>query len=208
MISFKYKNIPVEIRTGFFIVITFMLLACDNETVIISLCSSVLHECGHLAAIVILSEKPEKIVFSASGMRIDRRRNAFISFSKEIIVAASGVFVNFIISLFSYAVYSFSKIGFFSSAFAVNLIIGAFNILPLESLDGAVCLKHYLCLRTGEEKAETVTNLVSVIVSVILIIFFAFTVYFRKVNLSFAVVIIYLMILMINRILELKKSVI
>lgn len=208
MISFKYKHIPVEIRAGFFIVITFMLLVCDNETVMTSLCSSVLHECGHLAAIVILSENPEKIVFSASGMRIDRKRNASLSFSKEIIIAASGVLVNFLISFFSYTAYLIGKSNFLFSVFAVNMIIGAFNILPLESLDGAVCLKYYLCRRTNEEKAETVMNIISVTVSVALIVFFAFTVYFRKVNLSFAVVIIYLMILMINRILELKKSVI
>lgn len=206
MISFKYKNIPVEIRTGFFIIITFMLLISENETVIISLLSSVFHECGHLLAIVFSKEKPKRIVFSASGMRIDRYPNSFLSFSKEIVIALSGVFVNFLISFMSYIAFCFSGSDFFFKVFGVNLVIGIFNILPLEELDGAVCLNFFLLRRIGEEKAKVTVDTVSVIFGIVLISFFSVTVYFKKVNLSFAVVIIYLLILMLNRILELKKT--
>lgn len=206
MIKFRIKNIPVEIRTGFFIVITFMLIFCDNETVLISLFSSVFHECGHLLAIIISGEKFEKAVFSASGMRIDRFPNAGLSFSKEIFIAISGVLVNFTLAFLSYAFYFLSGVEVFFSVFSVNTVIGVFNIFPLSSLDGAVCLEFFLCRRIGEEKAKKILNLISVTVGAVLILFFSLTVFFRKVNLSLAVVIIYLLILMMNRILELKKN--
>ncbi len=208
MLIFEIKNTAVEIRAGFFLIVTFMLLTCDSKTVTVSLFSSLIHESGHLAAMMFFAERAEKIVFSASGMRIDRKNGSFLSFSEEIIISASGVMMNFVICAAAYTVFfltGFSLAGFIG---AVNAVIGAFNLLPFEELDGGNILRFTLCRRLGQEQAEKVMNIVSVSAGIMLLIFFSLTVYLKKANLSLAFVILYLIILLINRILELKKSVI
>ena len=206
MLRLEIKNTIIEIRASFFLVITFMLLICDNVIVLISLFSSLIHECGHLISMIALKENPQRLLFSASGLRIDRKCRPCLSFSGEIIIAMSGVGVNLIISLCAYLIYIFSHKELFLAVCAVNLVIASFNLLPVESLDGARGLWFILCRRTPEESAQEIITDVSIVTTVLLIIFFCVTVYLRMANPSLVVVIIYLVILLINRIFQLKKS--
>ena len=206
MLRLEIKNTIIEIRASFFLVITFMLLICDNVIVLISLFSSLIHECGHLISMIALKENPQRLLFSASGLRIDRKCRPCLSFSKEIIIALSGVGVNLIISLCAYLIYIFSHKELFLAVCAVNLVIASFNLLPVESLDGARGLWFILCRRIPEESAQEIITDVSIVTTVLLIIFFCVTVYLRMANPSLVVVIIYLVILLINRIFQLKKS--
>ena len=206
MLRLEIKNTVIEIRASFFLVITFMLLICDNVIVLISLFSSLIHECGHLISMIALKENPQRLLFSASGLRIDRKCRPCLSFSGEIIIALSGVGVNLIISLCAYLIYFFSHKELFLAVCAVNLVIASFNLLPVESLDGARGLWFILCRRIPEESAQEIITDVSIVTTVLLIIFFCVTVYLRLANPSLVVVIIYLVILLINRIFQLKKS--
>lgn len=206
MLKVEIKGVVIEIRTDFFLVVTFMLLMCESATVLISLFSSLFHECGHLAALIIKKEKPLRLVFSASGLRIDRRRGSFLSFGDEIFVALSGVCVNFFAASVSYAVYALIGSRLFFSVFCVNIAIAVFNLLPIESLDGAVGLHFFLCRCMPDEKVKRILNIVSVVTGVFLAVFFAVSFFSGNANPSLMIVIIYLIILLINRILELKKD--
>ena len=206
MLRLEIKNTVIEIRASFFLVITFMLLICDNAVVLISLFSSLIHECGHLIAMIACKESPQRLLFSASGLRIDRKCRSGLSFAREIIIALSGVWGHLIISLCAYLIYIFSHTECSLAVCAVNLVIALFNLLPIESLDGARGLWFILCRRIPEESAQEIITDVSIVTTVLLIIFFGVTVYLGMANPSLVVVIIYLVILLINRIFQLKKS--
>lgn len=206
MSGFETEKFPLEIRTDFFLVITFMLLICDSRTVLISLFSSLFHECGHLVSMLLFHQKIDRVLFSASGMRIDRRECSRLTLKAETVTALSGVFVNFCLAFVSYMIFLAAKSEFFLSVTAVNLVIGVFNLLPVESLDGGNVLRCILISRIPVEKAESTLTDVSITVVIMLIIFFAVTVFTKTVNPSLTVVLIYLVFLLINRILELKKS--
>lgn len=208
MLRLKIKGMPVEIGAGFFIVITFMLLVCDNETVLISVFSSLLHECGHIISMLVCGERVRLLRISASGLCIERKINSALSFSREIIISLSGVCVNFLLSLFSYIIYLLSGGEFLRSVIYVNLAIALFNLLPAGQLDGARGLSFILRRRIPESTADRITDTLSLVTTVILIAFSLVAFYFRAANPSLAVVTIYLSIILINRILELKKSVI
>lgn len=197
----------VEIRAGFFLVIAFMLLISGSRMVLISLFSSLLHECGHLLALLFCSGKAERIVFSASGMRIDRGLSCEMSFRSEIIISLSGPAVNLLISFVSLMVYYFKGAAAAFDIFAVNAIIALFNLLPVESLDGAGALRFILLRRIPENRTEKIVSDVSLVTGTLLVFFFTLTVFLKKANPSLAVVIIYLLILLINRILQLKKRI-
>lgn len=198
----------VEIRAGFFIVIAFMLLIGDNTAVLISLFSSFLHESGHILTLFLCGGKIEKLVLSSSGMRIDRDFSRLLCFSSEMMIAFSGAAVNLFISLSAFVAFRLSGHELCFKIFGINMVIGLFNLLPLQSLDGARGLEFILLRRIPQERVERVLLIVSVTTAVFLLILFSLTVIFRAINPSFVVVIIYLLILLINRILQLKKSVI
>lgn len=206
MLRLEIKDTVIEIRAGFFLVVTLMLMFCDSVTVIVSLVSSLLHELGHIAAMLLCKEKIERLVFYAPGLRIDRKTRPHLSFSSEIIIALSGVTVNFALALCAYITYLFFRSDFYLCVCAVNLVIAVFNLLPVESLDGARGLEFILLRRIPENSARKIMNEVSLVTTILLIIFFSLTVYLRLVNPSFTFTIIYLLILLINRILQLKKS--
>lgn len=202
------KGTIVEIRAGFFIIIAFMLIIGDNSTVLISLFSSFLHESGHIVALILCGGKIDKLVLSSSGMRIDRDCSRLLCFSSEMLIAFSGVAVNMFSALCALIVLRLSGHDLWFNVFGINMVIGIFNLLPLQSLDGARGLEFILLRRIPQERVERVLLIVSVTTAVLIMVFFLLTIIFRAINPSFVIVVIYLLILLINRILQLKKSVI
>ena len=208
MLTFESEHTEIQLRTDFFITVTLMLIFCENETVIFSLFSSLLHESGHLASMYLLKVKPEKIIFSATGLKIERRAVNISSFKNEIIIALSGVFVNFILSFVSFVLYFLFGIHKLFLFALVNIVIGLFNLLPLESLDGANVLCFILTRRLGDEKAQKTVMTTSIFTSLFITVFIILTFCLKIVNPSLIIVLLYLIIILINKIFELKKSVI
>ena len=208
MLKVEIKNTIIEIGAGFFLVIAFMLFLCDAETVLLSLFSSFFHEAGHIAVILLCGEKLERLVFSSSGLRIDRRRSPSLSFSKEIIISLAGIIMNFIAALLSGLLYHITGDSVLFSLCLINVVIAAFNIMPIDSLDGGRALSFILSRRIPEERADRIVFYVSTATAFLLVAFFLLTVFLKKLNPSFLCVVIYLVILLINRFFELKKRVI
>ena len=52
------------------------------------------HEIGHLLAMTVLGEQPQKIVFGSFGIRIEKRPGTRLSYHKEILIYAAGPAVN------------------------------------------------------------------------------------------------------------------
>lgn len=205
--KFRHESVEtsVEIRADFFLIITVMLMTGDTGTVVNSILSSILHECGHIAAIVFLGERIKRLLFCSAGLRIDRRINPSLSFGGEILISAAGVSVNFTLCIAAYIIYKLTGQTFFLSFFAVNLAIGLFNLLPIEPLDGAKVLYFILCRRIPQQKAENIILRLSVITAAALSALCTVAFCLKASNVSLAAVTIYLIILLINRIFELKK---
>ncbi|MGN1444180.1 MAG: hypothetical protein ACI4XE_10070, partial [Acutalibacteraceae bacterium] len=92
---------------SFFAVITAMLLTCDRRIVIVSVLSSLLHECGHLALMFVFREKPECVIFGAFGIRIERQGVSALSYKRQAAVAMGGISVNFVLAAVFAVLYGF-----------------------------------------------------------------------------------------------------
>ena len=120
----------VKIRAGFpfFAVTAFFLSGELWLNYLYALIFSLLHETGHLLAMVYFGCIPDSIVFGMSGIKITKKELS-LSPIQECVTALSGPFVNLIMML----IFSFCMK---SLPFVINTGLLIFNLLPLKNLDG------------------------------------------------------------------------
>ncbi len=149
----------------------------------IYLLSALMHELGHLAAAKLLQIDISEISLDHTGVRICTD-NSLISYKKEIILAASGPAVNFMMIVLSVWGFSVSGVDLTEvcklcesflfdgkptyigcgAFFALSSILqGVLNLLPIRTYDGGRILHCTTALFLGERAADTVTDLCSVL---------------------------------------------
>ena len=178
----KYKDCKIKI--SFFFALTLALLGIFDKTnsALLCLLSALLHESGHLCALLLFRETPKEIVFTPFGIRIERKNTNNLSFLKESFCAFAGPLVNLILALIFKDTY-FSEI---------NLVIGILNLLPCEPLDGSKILENMLKTKLDFEKAVKISLIVSCI-TVFPVAILGFIVLFQsKYNFTLLFVSIYL----------------
>lgn len=189
----KLRKISIEFGFSFVLVTTLMLLFFEEKIVILSVLSSILHEFGHLFVMKLCNEKIEKVVFGAFGVRIEKYAFSGISYIKETAIALGGIAVNLILLFVSFLIYCVSDIETALVFGLINLLIALMNSMPVGSLDMGRAIKSLLLLKTDEEKAQKICEIISF---VFFILFLAFTVLycaFIRVNFSLIAVCIYLL---------------
>lgn len=152
-----------KIDFAFALTVTLMLILCEEDTVIISLLSSVLHEGGHLFFMHLYSQNVRSVTFGAFGVRIDRQLTTTLSYKKEAIIAFGGILVNFIIATIGAVYYSLWSSVFSLKFSAVNIIIALFNMIPLDTLDIGRVLRYTLLVHMDEARCDRILSFVSLV---------------------------------------------
>ena len=152
-----------KIDFTFALTVTLMLLLCSEETVIISLLSSGLHEMGHLILMFIFRQRVVSVTFGAFGVRIDRQLSQSLSYKKEAIIAFGGIMINFLIAILSYLYYYFINSDFALKLMVVNIIIGIFNMIPIEVLDMGRVIKYSLMSSQKDFQADRILGIISAV---------------------------------------------
>ena len=140
---------------------TLMLILLEEDTVIISLLSSMLHEKGHLFFMHLFYQKVQSVTFGAFGVRIDRQLTTALSYKKEAVIAFGGILVNIIIAISGATHYSLSGSIFSLKLSAVNIIIALFNMIPLDTLDMGRVLRYTLLVHMDEVRCDRILRLIS-----------------------------------------------
>lgn len=138
-----------------------------------------LHEIGHLVLFRIFGIKITRLTFYFAGMRIERNCCCLTRF-REGVILFGGCLVNFLLFLLFLSSESY-PLRLFS---AVNLIIGIFNLLPIEMLDGGQLL---LLFSDGKDRLHRIVGiLVSIIFPFIFLVLAGF--FFFTQNVGFTVI--------------------
>lgn len=120
-------NGRIEVSDSVLIIIIAALLLDTTMLTIMFLVAALIHEIGHLIAIVLCRCEILKIKLTAFGGVIKYHNNQ--SKTKDLIIAVSGPFMGFI------AAYISAKLSFFTFSGA-NLILSVVNLIPVMPLDG------------------------------------------------------------------------
>lgn len=133
--TFRIKSTAVELNFWFAAVITFLLLFAGNDSAVcFVLC--ILHEAGHLAAMLIFDSVPRKLELGYFGMKIVTG-SRLLSKKKEIITAAAGPCINIVCALLLFIMKK-------ERWAQLSLGLAVFNLLPVPMLDGGRILSEFI----------------------------------------------------------------
>ncbi len=189
--TFESGGTSYKLSFSFIAFAIIMMLTCDEKIVFISLCSSVVHECGHLFFIFAFGDKPKAVELTLFGMRIDRTETAVFSYKKEALIAVGGILFNLIFAVSCYIIYIIIKSEIFLMLAVVNVIILLINSVPVSVLDFGRVLKCILHMFFESEKSEKILNYISYLFVFIFSLFTILYCVFIGVNFSLIAVTIY-----------------
>ncbi|MBQ3150662.1 MAG: hypothetical protein IJB86_05395 [Clostridia bacterium] len=138
--------------------ITLMMIYDKSGNAVHGVCAAFFHESGHLFALLISGDIPQKISVGIYGIRIERYEKASVSYRTEAIIALSGPVFN----LTAAAIMSFFDKDM-SVPIRMNTAICLFNLLPLTPLDGGRALYYILCRLKGLDFAAKCSKVITVL---------------------------------------------
>ena len=197
-------KIKINLQIFFFIII--FLLTRQIKIYGILMIFAFIHELGHMLAGIILGLKPSSMEIMPFGLRISfdvnpynynkKIINATMLTLKKLIIACMGPITNLILVI----IYCIFDITFFGiqREFVIyaNILIGAFNLIPIYPLDGGRIAKCLIHIFVGLKQSYKYTNLISNITIILLTSISSIAILYLK-NIAILVIIIYLWILVL-----------
>lgn len=157
MFSIRAGGTLWQVKIPFFIAVAAWLTLDASGTAALCLLASFLHEGGHILVLLLLGRNPKEVTIGACGIRLvpDDRP---LGYGQQTLVLLAGPLVNVCTAALLLAC------GGMSIAVAAHLLLGLFNLLPIEALDGGQSLRCVLAMRFGDESASRAVRVVSVVV--------------------------------------------
>lgn len=163
----KIFGTNVNITFYFFAFLTLLLLTDKSGYFIPMALAVIIHEAAHLLTMRLVGCAPKEIILIPASIRIVR--GLAVKDSHEIAISLSGPLANIVFFCILYLCYLL----FFNNKlldFAIiNLLIGAFNLLPVKGLDGGIILRKICEIFMSEQKAKLTVNFCALILAVLLI---------------------------------------
>ena len=176
--TFTLFKIKIYISYFFVSGLTLLLFLKQANGVFYCIFFSLLHEIGHIIAIILCKVKITSLRFEAFGICISCDELGSLSLFKKILVLSGGALVNLAFVMLSQST-------------MINLCLVIFNMLPIGWLDGGRILYEILCTCFKENKADIIHSVISFI---LLTPITAMSLYFVNKNPTLLLVCLYLCI--------------
>lgn len=188
----KIFETEIYISYLFCAVVCIMLLFDRTGLIIPTFFAVLVHEGGHLVAMWAAECQPRAVRLIPTSVQIVRdfscKRGA------EIAIAICGPVANlilFLILILNYAAFKGEQ----SLRFAVlNLVMAAFNLLPVAGLDGGTILCEIIARFTDIYKAERMVRIITVIFAILIFLLGIYLWVSGKLNISVFIVSLYLIV--------------
>ena len=154
--TFHIKGCKVSIDFYFFALLCVVSFFDTSGMLLFGILSATLHEWGHLTAMLLIPRQaPAAVHVTPFGIRIGGAPLAEFM-DGSIIVLAAGSAVNLLLG---------ACLLFFSpSLAAMNFVMGAMNLLPVEMLDGGGIARLLLCRKFSAHTAEILLTVSSLLI--------------------------------------------
>ena len=139
----------IDLRPGF-CVFAIILAALDRAGSLLPIaCAMLLHELGHMAAMLACGADIRRLTLRFADLRIDA---AGLGYRQELLCALTGPLVNLACGLLC------RRAGVFA---ACSLVLGIYNLLPVLPLDGGRAIHCALLCRFPPARADALSRAVS-----------------------------------------------
>ena len=156
MLEFRLWGMRCRLSLLFPAVVTVLLLRQPDGLALSCLLASLIHECGHLLALLALGVPPEDCTLGAFGVRI-RLGSGLSGYGQNLLISLAGPLINLL------AAAGLLVAGNLQTA-TVHLVLAGLNLLPASALDGGEILYTGLCLLGLEEWSDGVLRFTSALV--------------------------------------------
>lgn len=156
MLEWRVGGVSCRLSLLFPALITALLLWQPDGLAVSCLLASLIHEGGHLVAMLAVGVPPQRCTLGAFGMRIDLR-STLVGYGSHIAISLAGPLANGLAAVVLFCLHS-------SDAAAVHLLLAGFNLLPAAALDGGELLRYGLCLLGMERLADSLLRFTSALV--------------------------------------------
>lgn len=163
-IEFYIFGCTFTVSFPFLTIITVLLLVDENGTMIYGVLAALIHELGHIFAMIIKKSKPKKISFRAFDINIVDNNRIKRSYSDDIFILIAGPLSNIVFCIVLYFTYKLTGFLWLIRPMYENIFIAIFNILPIDTLDGGQILFNLLSRRLSIKTAIKFTLLISFMV--------------------------------------------
>lgn len=141
----------------FLLLLALLLLLDQSATAMLCLLASFLHEGGHIAALFLMGYPPKEVAVGVCGIRLIPHAHP-LETRRQAVVLLAGPAVNLLLAAVLW------QAGCAPAAVAAHAVLGVFNLLPVEALDGGQVLRCVLQTRWEDHRAERTVRWVSVAV--------------------------------------------
>lgn len=191
-VRFKFLGTEIYVSFLFAAVISLMLATDKTGFALPTLLAVTMHEAGHLFAMWLLDNAPKSIRLIPASVQITRSVSG--KYKNDILIALAGPAVNFVLFLTLYINYINSKSESVLYYSLINLIVGAFNMLPVTGLDGGTVLFSLIAKKWDINRALLTLRIVTLFLGAA-VLFLAVSLTIRgQINLSVYIVAIYLFV--------------
>ncbi len=190
----RFRLFGTEIYVSFlFAALIAVMLATDRTGLALpTLFSVFMHEMGHLFCMWASDTEPREIRLIPTSVQITSSIKG--SYKKDIAVAVCGPVVNiilFLILIFNYAAFGIQTVLYYA---LLNLIIGLFNLLPVNGLDGGTILYSLLAKRMELNRACLIMRIVTALTGLLILAIGIILTLKGKFNVSVYIISVYLFI--------------
>lgn len=140
MFSVQFGGTRWRMGVPFLLLLTLLLTLDASATVLVCLLASFLHEGGHIAALLLMERPPQAVTVGACGIRLVPHEQPLAP-RRQAVVLLAGPAVNLLAA---------AVLGVFRcapAAVAAHAVLGVFNLLPIEALDGGQLLACFWSVR-------------------------------------------------------------
>lgn len=162
--TFRVFGIKVKVSFLFVALVTTFMVIDSSKYMLLGLSSALIHEMGHIITMILVGSKPAKVEFNLFDIDIKDNNRNNRNYKNDVFTLLGGSIANFLTALFLWILYYIFKDQSILMLISENLILGFFNILPIESLDGGQILYIFLSNKMQNDKAIVFLDVISFII--------------------------------------------
>lgn len=162
MLEWRCGGVRYRISLLFPALITALLLCQLNGLTVSCLIASVIHEGGHLLAMLMIGAPPRECVLGAFGMRICLE-DTLMDYKKNLLVSLAGPCANGTAAVVLIMMHC-------SAAASVHVALALLNLLPVKALDGGEIVRCTLALMGWEAITEWVLGVSSFLIATLMVV--------------------------------------
>ena len=138
MLEWRLGGVRCRVSLLFPALVTALLLSQPDGLAVSCLLASLIHEGGHLLAMLTLGVPPRACTLGAFGMRMNID-NQLVNYKKNLLISLAGPLTNGMVAVILFGLHAYD-------AAKVHLVLAALNLLPAAALDGGEILRCGLSL--------------------------------------------------------------